>query len=145
LETIEKIFFHSENIDFELSETLKISNWLLEVAKREGSDIATLSFIFCDDSYLLKMNVEYLDHDTFTDVITFQYSDADANAIEGDIFISIERIKENAATYNVALEHELHRVMVHGTLHLLGYGDKSTEEKLLMTKKENESLAFLKI
>ena len=144
METVENVFFHSENIDFELSDELKITNWLQEVAKREGNNIDSLSFIFCDDAYLHEMNVSYLNHDTLTDVITFQYSESDSATIEGDIFISIDRIKENAATYKVAIEQELNRVIVHGTLHLLGYGDKSPKEKQLMTNKENEYLELLK-
>lgn len=144
MEIGQNIFFHSENIDFELPEELKIANWLQEVAKREGNNIDSLSFIFCDDVYLHEMNVEYLNHDTLTDVITFQYSDVDVDTIEGDIFISIDRIKENAATYKVSMQQELNRVIVHGTLHLLGYGDKSSSDKEVMTSKENEYLGLLK-
>jgi probable rRNA maturation factor len=142
LERVENVFFNSENVDFELSDESKIINWLQVVAKREGNNIVALSFIFCDDEYLHEMNVEYLNHDTLTDVITFQYSETEVD-VEGDIFISIDRIKENAATYNVTMQHELNRVMVHGTLHLLGYADKSPEEKALMTEKENEYLDLL--
>lgn len=143
METVENIFFHSENIDFELAHESKIINWLQEVAKREGNNIDSLSFIFCDDSYLHEMNVEYLNHDTLTDVITFQYSEPETKIIEGDIFISIDRIKENALTYKVPTQTELNRVIVHGTLHLLGFGDKSPEEKEIMTNKENLYLALL--
>jgi rRNA maturation RNase YbeY len=97
----------------------------------------SLSFIFCSDDYLHQINVEYLHHDTLTDVITFEYTAANSDAIEGDIFISIDRIKENAAEFQVPFEVELHRIMVHGTLHLLGYSDKSPNDKALMTEKEN--------
>lgn len=131
------IHFNSEAITFEHQNPIIIKNWLLSVAKQEGRNIASLSFIFCSDDYLHQINVEYLNHDTLTDVITFEYTEADSDSIEGDIFISIDRIKENAAEFQVPFEAELHRVMVHGTLHLLGYGDKSPDDKALMTEKEN--------
>lgn len=137
------IQFHTEDTAFNLQETDKIQNWLAEAAKREGSQITALSFIFCSDNYLYNINVEYLNHDTLTDVITFQYSEPKED-IEGDIFISIDRIKENAEQFKVSFEHELFRVMIHGTLHLLGYGDKTPEEKTLMTEKENFYLNLLK-
>ncbi len=133
----EVIEFHSETVTFELSYPNSTKKWLEAVAQQEGQGIAALSFIFCSDDYLLNMNVEYLNHDTLTDVITFQYSENDDEAIEGDIFISIERVAENATTFGVPFEKELQRVIVHGTLHLLGYGDKSKAEKELMTEKEN--------
>lgn len=131
------IHFNSEAITFEHQNPNTIKKWLLSVAKQEGHSIASLSFIFCADEYLHQINMDYLNHDTLTDVITFEYTDPDSDAIEGDIFISIDRIKENAAEFEVPFEAELHRVMVHGTLHLLGYGDKSTDEKAQMTEKEN--------
>lgn len=131
------IHFNSEAITFEHQNPIIIKIWLLSVAKQEGRNIASLSFIFCSDDYLHQINVEYLNHDTLTDVITFEYTEADSDSIEGDIFISIDRIKENATEFQVPFEAELHRVMVHGTLHLLGYGDKSPDDKALMTEKEN--------
>lgn len=136
------IQFHTEDTTFNLQETDKIQKWLTETAQREGSQIASLSFIFCSDDYLYDMNVEYLNHDTLTDVITFQYSEPNTD-IEGDIFISIDRIKENATQFEVSFEHELFRVMIHGTLHLLGYKDKTQEDKTLMTIKENFYLNLL--
>lgn len=140
----EVIQFHTEDVQFTFQHASIIRNWLHDSAQQEGSDIASLSFVFCSDNYLYDMNVEYLNHDTLTDVITFQYSEPEASEIEGDIFISIDRIKENATQFQVSFEQELYRVMVHGTLHLLGYGDKSTEEKQLMTEKENFYLNQLK-
>jgi probable rRNA maturation factor len=131
------IHFNSEATTFEHQNPITIKKWLLSVAKREGHNIASLSFIFCSDDYLHQINVEYLNHDTLTDVITFEYTEEDSESIEGDIFISIDRIKENAAEFHVPFDTELHRVMVHGTLHLLGYGDKSSDDKILMTEKEN--------
>lgn len=141
---LEIIQFHTEDIQFDFQYAVTVQNWLQDTAQREGSDIASLSFVFCSDSYLHNINVEYLNHDTLTDVITFQYSAPESTEIEGDIFISIDRIKENAAEFQVTFEQELFRVMVHGTLHLLGYGDKSPEEKVLMTEKENFYLTQLK-
>jgi rRNA maturation RNase YbeY len=137
------IHFNNEAITFEHQNPIHIKNWLQSVVNQEGSSVATLSFIFCSDDYLHQINMEYLNHDTLTDVITFQYTEVDSESIEGDIFISIDRIKENAAEFNVPFDAELHRVMVHGTLHLLGYGDKMTEEKAQMTEKENFYLAQL--
>jgi len=136
----QNIAFHSEGISFLLPTPLQMEAWLLKVIEQEKSTLNTLSYIFCGDEYLHKMNVEHLDHDTYTDVITFQYSD---EGVEGDIFISVERTNENAAQYEVEPLYELHRVMVHGLLHLLGYKDKSPEDKKLMTEKENEYLALL--
>ena len=133
----EIIQFHTEDIQFNFQNVNPIRIWLNDTAKREGSDIASLSFVFCSDTYLHNINVEYLNHDTLTDVITFQYSEPESTNIEGDIFISIDRIRENAAQFQVTFEQELFRVMIHGTLHLLGYGDKSLEDKQLMTEKEN--------
>lgn len=133
----ENINFYAEDVPFEPQQPENIKNWLKKVAQQEGNGINALSFIFCSDDYLHKMNVEYLNHDTLTDVITFQYSEPEANAIEGDIFISTQRITENAQSFGVEFNTELHRVMVHGTLHLLGYADKSPEDKTLMTEKEN--------
>jgi probable rRNA maturation factor len=138
-----EINFYSEETDFELSNETVIHDWLQTVAAKENKGIDTLTFIFCSDDYLYEMNVEHLQHDTLTDVITFPYSDEGAHEIEGDIFISIDRVKENAATFGVTMLQELHRVMVHGTLHLLGYGDKTPEDKALMTEKENFYLALL--
>lgn len=137
------IHFNSEAITFEHQNPITIKNWLQSVAEQEGNSIAALSFIFCTDDYLHQINMDYLNHDTLTDVITFQYTEDETEPIAGDIFISIDRIKENAAEFNASFDTELHRVMVHGTLHLLGYGDKSPEDKTLMTEKENFYLAQL--
>ncbi|MFK7945960.1 MAG: rRNA maturation RNase YbeY [Saprospiraceae bacterium] len=140
----EIIQFHTEDIQFNFQNANTIRNWLHDTTQQEGSDIASLSFVFCSDSYLHNINIEYLNHDTLTDVITFQYSEPESTEIEGDIFISIDRIKENAAQFQVTFEKELFRVMIHGTLHLLGYGDKSPDDKQLMTEKENFYLERLK-
>ena len=129
------IQFCSEDITFSLKEKLKHKAWLNEVAKQEGKKILELSYVFCSDDYLLKINQEYLNHDTLTDIVTFDNSE-DPKKIEGDIFISIDRIKENGEKLGTS-ETELERVMVHGLLHLLGYKDKKKEDKALMTEKED--------
>ena len=137
----EKIIFHSEDIDFSLSKPSITSNWICKSIESENKQLHHLNFIFCSDEYLHKINVEYLNHDTYTDVITFPYSEGEI--IEGDIFISIERIKENAKNFDVHFENELHRVIIHGVLHLLGYFDKTPDDRALMTQKENEYLKKL--
>lgn len=129
------IQFCSEDITFSLKEKLKHKAWLNEVAKQEGKKILELSYVFCSDDYLLQINQEYLNHDTLTDIVTFDNSE-DPKKIEGDIFISIDRVKENGEKLGTS-ETELERVMVHGLLHLLGYKDKKKEDKALMTDKED--------
>ena len=137
----EKINFHSEDIKFTLSNHSIIFDWINNTIESEAKILRHLNFIFCSDTYLHKINVEYLNHDTFTDVITFPY--AEGKNIEGDIFISIDRIRENAKSFEVEFKDELHRVMIHGTLHLLGYLDKTAEDKTQMTQKEDEYLSKL--
>jgi rRNA maturation RNase YbeY len=129
------IQFCTEDITFSLKEKLKHKAWLNEVAKQEGKRILELTYVFCSDDYLLQINQEYLNHDTLTDIVTFDNSE-DTIKIEGDIFISIDRVKENGDALGTK-ETELKRVMVHGLLHLLGYKDKKKEDKAIMTEKEN--------
>jgi len=137
----EKIIFHSEDIDFSLPNSTLVFDWIEKSIHAEDKILHQLIFFFCSDKDLHQINVEYLNHDTLTDVITFPY--AEGKNIEGDIFISIDRIKENAAQFKVSFEDELHRVMIHGTLHLMGYFDKTPDDKILMTEKENEYLNML--
>lgn len=132
------IAFLTEDITFELKEKLKHKAWLKEAAKAEGFRIGELNYIFCSDDYLLDINQKYLGHDTLTDIVTFDNSEV-PKMIEGDIFISIERVQENALKFDTA-ESELKRVMVHGLLHLAGYKDKDKTQKELMRNKENEHL-----
>jgi rRNA maturation RNase YbeY len=132
------IAFLTEDITFELKEKLKHKAWLKDAAKAEGFKIGELNYIFCSDAYLLDINQKYLGHDTLTDIVTFDNSE-DPKMIEGDIFISIERVRENALKFDTA-ESELKRVMVHGLLHLAGFKDKDKAQKELMTLKENEHL-----
>ena len=134
------IHFFSEEISFELANSTIISDWLIQVTQAEGQHIDEVNYIFCDDAYLHTMNVQYLSHDTLTDVITFQY---ESSGISGDIFISITRVRENAVQFKVPFDNELSRVMVHGLLHLLGYKDKSEQEQQTMRAKEDQYLDFL--
>ena len=130
-------------VDFELSDINYYSDWLSRVIISESKLEGDLNYIFCDDEYLLGINQQYLNHDTYTDIITFDYCDGDT--ISGDIFISVERVKDNAQEYSVSFEEELHRVMAHGLLHLLGYKDKSDQEARLMREKENEKIKLFHV
>ncbi len=131
------INFFNEDIDFKLKGKNNFKVWLKKVAEKEGFTINDLNYIFCSDKYLHKMNLEYLDHDTYTDIITFDNSEDDA-IIEGDIFISTERITDNSKNLNTQFEDETKRVIVHGLLHLCGYDDHSVEDKAEMRRLESE-------
>lgn len=135
------IFFHSEEIDFKLKKKKKVRNWLIELANTEEKTIEELSYIFCSDEYLLEVNKEHLDHDYFTDVITFDY--CDNKVISGDIFISIDRVKENAESFGKSFKNELRRVMAHGLLHLMGYKDKNEADEAEMRKMEDFALELI--
>jgi rRNA maturation RNase YbeY len=115
----------------------KIFAWLLESAANEGFEAEFIYIIICDEKFLMKMNKQYLQHKTITDVITFHYDMPGKNRIAGEIYISYPQVKYNAATYKVTVSNELHRVMIHGLLHLCGYGDKTDKEKKIMTMKED--------
>ena len=134
------ITFFEEGISYKLKNKTAVRKWLTDTIVAEGFKLNELNYIFCSDEYLLQINQQYLDHDTYTDIITFDNSEEEG-IIVGDIFISIERIKENAAKFSVTEAQELHRVMVHGALHLLGYKDKSATDKKKMTLKEDHYLA----
>jgi len=134
------IDFYSES-DFELAEKEKIANWILSIITSEGYEEGEISYVFCDDAFLLKLNVQFLNHDTLTDIISFDYSVG--KEVSGEIYISIDRVKENAKEYAVSFLEELHRVIIHGVLHYCGYNDKNDEEAKRMREKENESLAKL--
>ena len=136
------IDFHYET-DFSIGEETKYADWISRIVDSENSGYSQLDFIFCDDEYLLKINQDYLDHDTYTDIITFPYEDL--SGIAGDIFISVERVKENATDYGVDFDLELKRVMAHGVLHLLGFGDKSDEEAVVMRLKEDEKIKLFHV
>lgn len=130
------IHLFEEDIKLKIKNKLALKKWLKNTIEKEKYTLGELNYIFCSDQYLLEMNVSYLNHDTLTDIITFDNSDTEG-LIVGDIFISIERVTENAKKFEVVFEDELHRVMVHGALHLLGYKDKKKEEKEKMRKREN--------
>jgi len=119
-----------------------IRAWILSCIEHEGKQAGIINFIFCDDDYLLPINQSYLHHDTLTDTITFNYSDQD-NKIQGDIFISIERARENARIFKVSSSEEVHRLIIHGILHLSGYDDKDPGGKTLMSEKEDYYLSLL--
>jgi probable rRNA maturation factor len=121
--------------DFSLEDEDRLSAWISSVIASEGFTEEEINYIFCDDEYLFKLNVEFLDHDTLTDIISFDYSIR--KIIQGDIFISVERVKENAEEFNVEFLNELYRVMVHGVLHYCGYKDKSETDEALMRSKED--------
>lgn len=130
------IHLFEENISIKIKNKLKLKNWIKATILAEKKTLGELNYVFCSDEYLHEMNVEYLQHDTLTDIITFDNSDT-KNEITGDIFISVDRVIDNAAKFKVSIEDELHRVMVHGVLHLIGYKDKKKEEKETMRFKEN--------
>ncbi len=133
------IYFHTEPpLIFNVPKETIVQQWLKNVITTEGQTLTELNFIFCTDDYLHQMNVQYLQHDTLTDVITFDNSEEEATqSIEGDIFISVERVRENAQQFGVSEQTELYRVMVHGVLHLLGYTDKTSKAQQQMRAKED--------
>ena len=137
------INFFQEDIQYNLPRKIATKRWLSQIASDEGYQIKTLNYIFCSDEYLHHINKEYLDHDTFTDILTFDYGMG--NEINGEIFISVDRVIENASLYQVTLENELHRVMIHGIFHLCGYKDESDEDRNLMRNKEDEALGQLSV
>lgn len=123
----------------EITEINQNKKWLNQVISNEAKEEGDITYIFCDDDYLLEKNIRFLNHNTLTDVITFDY--CEGNSVSGDIFISIERVKENSEVFKVDFLTELNRVMVHGLLHLLGYKDKTERQSNLMRKKENYYLS----
>ena len=134
------IFFHKENVSFSTDEEFVVK-WVKESIKSLGFALGEISFVFCSDAYLKKINIKFLNHDFFTDVITFDYSKE--NLLFGDIYISTERVKENAKTYSSSFNEELFRVIIHGVLHLCGFNDKTKKEKTLIRAKENEFLSSI--
>jgi probable rRNA maturation factor len=129
--------------DFSLDNEEALAAWMSEVVESENKKEGEINYIFCDDEYLHKINLEYLNHDNLTDIISFDYTLG--NEISGDIFISVERVRDNANDFKVSFEAELKRVMVHGVLHYCGYKDKGEENELLMRSKEDEKLALFHV
>ena len=134
------VSFHRENVSLNADEKL-IIKWLTNSVNSLGYSIGELSFVFCSDDYLRKLNIKHLNQDYFTDVITFDYSKE--MSLIGDVFISTERVKENAKLFNVSFNEELFRVIIHGVLHLCGFKDKTKEEKAEMRSKENDFLSLI--
>ncbi|WP_396169282.1 rRNA maturation RNase YbeY [Flavobacterium sp.] len=129
--------------EFTLDNEKVISSWISSVIKSENKKEGEISYIFCDDEYLLQINQEHLQHDFYTDIISFDYTVG--NELSGDIFVSVERVQENATDFNVSFDEELKRVLVHGVLHYCGYKDKSEEDELLMRNKEDEKIAMFHV
>lgn len=135
-----KIAFFYEETDFNLPKTTKTKAWIKSIIQAENYGIEQINYIFCSDTYLHSLNIEYLNHDTFTDIITFDYTEG--IHLEGDIYISVDRVSENAQTQKIDFDTELQRVMAHGLLHMMGYNDKTEEEKDQMRQKEDSCLSL---
>lgn len=134
------ISFHSDGVNFKLGNPEEVSLWITKAIENENFSTGELSFVFTTDENLIEINRQYLNHDTYTDVITFDYSEG--KIISGEIYISIERIRENAIQFSQGEIQELHRIMIHGVLHLCGYTDKETDQKAQMTRKEDYYLSL---
>ena len=137
----ERISFQTQDIFLVLKEKKLIRQWIVDAIKNEGKKTGDITYIFCSDEYLLSMNQQYLHHDDYTDVITFDYTEGER--VSGDIFMSVERILDNSIQLKTTPEDELHRVMIHGVMHLCGYKDKKPGERKNMTLKENQYLEML--
>lgn len=132
-----------ESVDFRVTNEKHLSSWINKIIQSHEFELQELNYIFCSDDYLLNINKQHLNHDYYTDIITFDNSE-ESGMIESDVFISIDRVKENAAEQSVAVETELHRVMIHGVLHLLGFSDKTESDQKVMREKEDACLSLLK-
>jgi len=137
------IVFHSEKTSFALKKKSAVEKWIAVVIKKEKKLVGEIHFVFCSDKFLLSLNKKYLKHNTLTDIITFDYSQK--KKLIGEIYISIPQVKENAKKFESGFENELHRVMIHGVLHLCGYKDKTKNEKEKIRKKENDCLKFISL
>ncbi|HRN99591.1 MAG TPA: rRNA maturation RNase YbeY [Flavobacterium sp.] len=129
--------------DFKLSDEKRYRSWILRVIASEGKTAGDINFIFCDDAYLHRINVEYLAHDDLTDIISFDYTVG--NKLQGDVFISVERVADNADDFDAPFTDELHRVMAHGILHYAGYKDKTDADSQLMRQKEEEKMKMFHV
>ena len=135
------LHFYSADIDFSLDNPDLVTKWIQTVIRNHERMTGKITYLFCSDDYILDVNKRFLNHDTYTDIITFD--NVEGNLVSGDILISIDRVGENARQFGVSFSQELHRVLVHGVLHLLGFKDKSEEDSKMMRAKENESLQIL--
>lgn len=134
------IYYQAENISMPKISKRKVSAWIKEVASRHGFRVGEISYIFCDDEKILEVNREYLQHDYYTDIITFDYTDEDK--INGDLFISLDTVKSNSEKFGTPYEEEFYRVVIHGILHLCGINDKGEGEREIMEQEENAALAI---
>jgi probable rRNA maturation factor len=137
------IHFFNEDITYSVLKPRNTTSWIKSVIKKEKATLSEINYIFCSDKYLLTLNQQFLDHNTLTDIITFNTSEQ-KGVLSADIYISVDRVKENAEKFNVLFQDEIHRVMIHGVLHLLGFKDKKPAEKALMRKKEEACLSLRK-
>lgn len=137
------ISYYAEGVDFPAVKKRETSEWIRRVAEKYGKRCGEIAYIFCSDEKILEVNREYLQHDYYTDIITFDYTEG--KRISGDIFISIDTVSSNAAEYGVTLEEEIHRIIIHGILHLCGINDKGEGEREIMTAHENEALKMRNI
>lgn len=138
----DSINFFKDSTKFKLEKRRELRKWINNVVNSEKCNIEWINFVFCDDRILADMNNKYLNHNTLTDILTFSFNDS-GEKISGELYISVQRVRENASNYKDAFENELHRVMIHGILHLLGYKDSKKNEKEIMRQKENFYLSFL--
>ncbi|PIB37009.1 rRNA maturation RNase YbeY [Reichenbachiella sp. 5M10] len=136
-----EIHFFYEDTDFTISKEATLQDWIHHCIQNEGYELTSINYIFCSDEYLRQVNIDYLDHDYYTDIITFDNSEEEKH-VESDIFISIDRVRENAQQQDTAFETELKRVLIHGVLHLVGYNDKTESQKMEMREKENAYLSL---
>lgn len=136
------VSFFNQSISFKLKDKTKLKQWIKTITEKEKHKLGQINYIFCTDNELLEINIRHLNHKTLTDIITFDYTEG--KTIHSDIYISIERVEENSKKFKVTFDEELHRVMIHGILHLCGYKDKSKADSELMRKKENASLKLFK-
>ena len=136
------IYFHKENIQFNIKHKINIKKWIIYIIKKYNHNLGFINYIFCSDDFLYDINLNYLKHNTYTDIITFNYNNN--KIINSDIYISIERVKYNAHTFNVSYKSELLRVIIHGVYHLLGYEDHSETEKEKMRSLENYAIDVYK-
>lgn len=135
------VYFSNGDIEFTLGNQELIKDWISAIIFRHNKKVGKINYLFCSDKMVYDMNLRFLNHDTLTDIITFDY--VNGNLISGDITISIDRVGENATLFDTSFEHELHRVIIHGVLHLLGFKDKTPDDAAIMRAKENESLQIL--
>jgi len=136
------IYFFSEKTRFKLANSKKTTSWIKSAIRKEGAILNSINYIFCSDESLKEINTQYLRHKTYTDIITFNYSPSEGE-LEGEIYISVDRVRENAKTYKTDFQTELHRVIIHGVLHLMGFSDKTKTERFVMHEKEDCYLSLL--